>query len=264
MQTKSNPSATPSRPSPAARRRAFPFLATLVASCLLTACDTIDIEALTSAKDSAEAKLLAAAQGAKDNVNNVAGAAGQSGSDGSGANPSMDSIGPDSAMRVYYQFLDDRGGVQFVERLSDVPETWRDRVGYVEMDRPQPLTPAAARATWKLSESRKVEIASPRYAANRSPNTSNGGKGKRRMDDFQSGEVLLYSATWCGYCTKARKHLDRAGVAYKILDVDNGAIARELKEKTGRGGVPVLDFEGEILRGYSASQYDKLIDAIQG
>jgi glutaredoxin len=79
-----------------------------------------------------------------------------------------------------------------------------------------------------------------------------------------SSDVILYSADWCGYCTKARRHLDGAGVAYELRDVDIPAVATELREKTGRGGVPVLDFDGEILRGYSPSHYDRIIRSIQG
>lgn len=252
---------TPARRLPIlARRHPLALLALLVISWILVGCDTIDIEALSSTQESAEAQLLAAARGARNNVARANGEDGSAGS-GSGSAPTMDSIGPDSAKRIYYQFLDDRGGVQFVERLEFVPEAWRSRVGYVEMDQPPPLTPAAARASWKVSATRKAELA---YAPNSRNSANAGKKGKRRMDDFQSGNVVLYSATWCGYCTKARKHLDRKGVEYEIRDVDHGAIARELKQKTGRGGVPVLDFEGEILRGYSASQYDKLIKAIKG
>jgi glutaredoxin len=164
--------------------------------------------------------------------------------------PDMQSIGPGDSQRVYYQFVDDRGRVQFVERLGDVPEAWRDRVGYVEMSQPPPLTPLEARRTWKLSAARTSEI----LLATATPTV----RGR------QSSEVVLYSAKWCGYCKKAIAHLDRNGVDYEIRDVDNGAIAQELREKTGRGGVPVLDFSGEILRGYSAEQYDRAIRSIRG
>ena len=53
-------------------------------------------------------------------------------------------------------------------------------------------------------------------------------------------------------------------MAYELRDVDIPAVAQELREKTGRGGVPVLDFSGEVLRGYSADHYDRIIDQIQG
>ncbi len=166
--------------------------------------------------------------------------------------PEMQSIGPKESQRIYYQFVDDRGRVQFVERLRDVPEAWRDRVGFVEMSQPPPLSPIEARRSWNLSAGRTAEILS----ASASP-TLRPGRG-------QNTNVLLYSAQWCGYCTKARAHLDRSGVDYELLDVDIEAVARELREKTGRGGIPVLDFSGEILRGYSADRYNEAVRSIQG
>ena len=169
----------------------------------------------------------------------------------------MQSIGPEESLRVYYQFTDDRGRVQFVERLDEVPTAWRDRVGYVEMAQAPPLTPAEARRSWRVSAERSAEIA---LAAN----SARSATDRRRMDDFSNSGVILYSATWCGYCTKARAHLDREGVHYEIRDVDIKAVSNELREKTGRGGVPVLDFGGEILRGYSSGQYDRAIRSIQG
>ena len=168
--------------------------------------------------------------------------------------PDMESVGPEEALRIYYQFIDDRGKVRFVERLSDVPDAWREQVGYVEMSQPPPLTPREARESWRLSSKRATEImlANLPDAASEQPVSG------------QSESVILYSATWCGYCKKARAHLDGAGIRYELRDVDNEAIGRELREKTGRGGVPVLDFSGEILRGYSAEAYDKAIRTIRG
>lgn len=168
--------------------------------------------------------------------------------------PDMESIGPQDTQRVYYQFVDDRGRVQFVERLSDVPAAWRDRVGYVEMSQPPPLSPLEARRSWQLSAGRTAEIL---QASATTSTRSGAGAGS-------AAEVLLYSATWCGYCTKARAHLDRNGIDYEIRDVDNPANAQELREKTGRGGIPVLDFSGEILRGYRPERYDEAIRSIRG
>ncbi|HEB88045.1 MAG TPA: glutaredoxin family protein [Deltaproteobacteria bacterium] len=166
----------------------------------------------------------------------------------------MASVGPEEALRVYYQFVDDHGKVRFVERLGDVPAAWRDQVGYVEMSQPPPLTPMEARRSWQLSSERATEI----MLANRSASTSG------RAAPIQEETVILYSATWCGYCRQARAHLDEAGIRYEIRDVDDEEIARELREKTGRGGVPVLDFSGEILRGYSREAYERAIRSIRG
>ena len=59
----------------------------------------------------------------------------------------LESIGPDHESRIYYQFIDEQHRVRFVERLADVPERWRDRAGFVELDSPPPLTPGDARRT---------------------------------------------------------------------------------------------------------------------
>ena len=168
--------------------------------------------------------------------------------------PDMASIGGREAMRVYYQFVDDGGRVHFVERLAEVPTAWQDRVGFVEMNRPPPLTPAEARASWTLSRAEAMRLRSTRTPSR--PRPTAGGR--------QVARVSLYWAVWCGYCTKARSHLDREGVDYEIRDVDIPAIATELREKTGRGGVPVLDYDGRVLRGYRAESYDRAIDAIRG
>jgi glutaredoxin len=230
------------------------LLLALLTSGLL-ACDGFDPSALLPPKwtgAEADGRADARAERTRDAAARVE-APGQAARDAGNRDPDMESIGPDASMRIYYQFVDNRGRVQFVERLSDVPADWRDRVGFVEMNRAPPLTPLEARRTWRVSADRSAEIL---LASARSTGFSASG-GRQDVD------VVLYSATWCGWCTKARAHLDREGIQYEIRDVDIDAVSRELREKTGRGGVPVLDFSGEILRGYSPGQYDRAIETIR-
>jgi glutaredoxin len=219
---------------------------------LLPGCDNLDPSVLLPQRGDSAAMALAADGASSDAVAEGAAQDGDQGLAPPPRDPEMQSIGPDESQRVYYQFVDDRGRVQFVERLADVPAAWRDRVGYLEMSQPPPLSPLEARRTWQLSADRTAEI----LMASRNSASASRGRG--------GAEIVLYSATWCGYCTKARAHLDRDGIEYEIRDVDIEAVAQELREKTGRGGVPVLDFSGEILRGYSPGQYDRVIRAIQG
>ncbi len=164
----------------------------------------------------------------------------------------LTSLGPNADTRIYYQYIDERGGVRFAERLGDVPEAWRDKVGYLEMDSPPPMSPADAKRT------RDARYAAANPQASRSASSGGGG---RAMDRFEP-RVLVYYADWCGYCVKAKRHLDRAGVAYELKNVDNPHIKRELIEKTGQKGIPVIEVDGRVMKGYSASALDEMLDSI--
>lgn len=146
------------------------------------------------------------------------------------------------ATRLYYQFIDERGQVAFVDRLEDVPNDWRGRVGFVEMSSPPPLSPAMARNT------RRRQTAG-----------SGSATGTQRVAARMPGKVVLYSAEWCGACKMAKRHLDDMGINYEVVDVDEGDNLDELVAKTGQRGIPVLDVGGRIVNGFSPDEYDELI-----
>ena len=149
------------------------------------------------------------------------------------------SLGPESATRVYYQFVDAQGRVRFVDRIGDIPEEWRDRVGYVEMESPPPLSPMDATQTRANRFSGSLASAASRASG--------------------SGTVLFYTADWCPWCRKAKTHMDREGIDYEPRDIDNPAILAELIEKTGQQGVPVFDVGGRILTGFDPNRLEQLV-----
>jgi glutaredoxin 3 len=57
--------------------------------------------------------------------------------------------------------------------------------------------------------------------------------------------VKIYTTPWCPYCVRAKRLLDKKGVSYQEIDVDNADEARiRLAEQTGRRTVPQI-FIGE-------------------
>jgi glutaredoxin len=66
-------------------------------------------------------------------------------------------------------------------------------------------------------------------------------------------DVILYQTSWCPYCTKARAFLQGLGVSLVIFDIEQEPEKRfEMMAKSGSPGVPVIDIEGIVIRGYSA------------
>jgi glutaredoxin len=141
------------------------------------------------------------------------------------------------AQRLYYQFVDEAGRVRFVESLDEVPQAQRARIGFVKLASPPPLSPGDAQRT--------------RVAQLAKSGGPSGGPAPR---------IVLYSATWCGACRKAKRFLDQRGVEYEERDVDDPRFAEELVQKTGERGIPVLVVEGRVVSGFNAARYDELID----
>lgn len=77
--------------------------------------------------------------------------------------------------------------------------------------------------------------------------------------------VVLYMTSWCGYCRKTQKLLDQLDVPYVAKDIEGSAeAAREYQAKAGDyRGVPLLDIDGRIVKGYQAELIHKLVTRLK-
>ena len=57
-----------------------------------------------------------------------------------------------------------------------------------------------------------------------------------------SAAVTMYSTTWCGYCFRLRKQLDREGIEYEVVDIEQVPDAAFVVERVNDGNqtVPTL------------------------
>jgi len=72
-----------------------------------------------------------------------------------------------------------------------------------------------------------------------------------------TGLVTIYSTEWCGYCHRLAAQLDRAGVAYTEIDIeqDPAAAALVMSVNGGNRTVPTVVFEdGTALTNPSLKQ----------
>ncbi|SFL67681.1 mycoredoxin [Geodermatophilus ruber] len=56
--------------------------------------------------------------------------------------------------------------------------------------------------------------------------------------------VTMYTTTWCGYCVRLKKLMQREGIAYTEVDIENDAGAAEVVMQANGGNrtVPTLVF----------------------
>jgi glutaredoxin-like YruB-family protein len=64
-------------------------------------------------------------------------------------------------------------------------------------------------------------------------------------------KVKVYSTSACPYCGMAKDLLKEQNIEFEDVDVGNDSeAAKEMVEKTGHMGVPVIDIDGEIIVGF--------------
>jgi len=72
-----------------------------------------------------------------------------------------------------------------------------------------------------------------------------------------SSLVTMYSTVWCGYCHRLRSQMDRDGIEYQVVDIENDQAAADLVMKVNGGmqTVPTLVFpDGSALTNPTLAQ----------
>jgi glutaredoxin-like YruB-family protein len=73
--------------------------------------------------------------------------------------------------------------------------------------------------------------------------------------------VKVYSTPSCPYCNMAKKFLDDKGVEYEAVDVAaDEAAAKEMVEKSGQMGVPVIMVDGLVIVGFDKEELVKALE----
>ena len=143
-----------------------------------------------------------------------------------------------------------------VETISEIPESAQKTVIVTNLDE-SPENRSAAKYVQVADLSKPQEnnqfIASvaSRYAFESKNNTDPAAEGSLEA----SHQVIMYSASWCGVCRKAKKILKQLNVPFEEKDIEASRSALvELTQKAqalgiNPGGVPVIDVAGILLQG---------------
>ncbi len=72
--------------------------------------------------------------------------------------------------------------------------------------------------------------------------------------------VKIYSTPTCPYCKMAKAYFDEKKVKYMDYNVAEDEKARkEMLEKSGQMGVPVIDINGTIIVGFDKGRIDEAL-----
>ena len=73
-------------------------------------------------------------------------------------------------------------------------------------------------------------------------------------------KVVIYSTPTCPYCKRAKDYLSRKGIPYNDINVaENRDATKEMIQKSGQMGVPVIIVDDEIVVGFNQAKLDELL-----
>ena len=73
-------------------------------------------------------------------------------------------------------------------------------------------------------------------------------------------KVKVYSTPACPWCTRAKEFFKEKGIEFEDINVaENQEAAKEMMEKSGQMGVPVIDINGKIIVGFDQGAIEEAI-----
>ena len=73
-------------------------------------------------------------------------------------------------------------------------------------------------------------------------------------------KVIIYSTPTCHFCHMAKEYMNAHGIAFTDYNVGADLEKRkEMVDKSGQLGVPVIDIEGKILVGFDESAFAEAV-----
>ena len=80
---------------------------------------------------------------------------------------------------------------------------------------------------------------------------------RKELDRYSAEKVVMFGATWCGYCAANRKIFAERGVQYVEIDIDRDPGALAFMQKTlGSPGVPTTVLGTRLIPGFSANELE--------
>jgi len=73
-------------------------------------------------------------------------------------------------------------------------------------------------------------------------------------------EIIVYSAEWCPWCHKAIDYFAEKKISIEVRDVSkNPDYAKEVVEKSGQTGIPVITIGNDVIIGFNLPAIKKAL-----
>jgi glutaredoxin len=132
---------------------------------------------------------------------------------------------PCMAEADFYHYIDNQGNERVVNRISAVPEQYRDQL-------------------------KTVMKATPDSAPSNAAAHQNKAKPKDQKSKSKK-KVEIFVTSWCPHCRSLESFLKLKKIPYTRYDIEKDPKGKQLYEQLGGKGIPLTRIGSQLIRGYS-------------
>ncbi len=108
----------------------------------------------------------------------------------------------------------------------------------------------------KTREFNEIEVIVNVIPSPKSPAKGAAATTAAQQKPAASGKnVIMYSAEWCGVCTRARRYFNANNIPFTEYDIDKSTKGRREYRKLGGRGVPIILVDKHRLDGFSTHSF---------
>lgn len=82
-----------------------------------------------------------------------------------------------------------------------------------------------------------------------------------KTNDADAKSIVMYSASWCGYCRKAREYFRKNNIQFVEYDVEKSSKGKADYQKLKATGVPVILIGDKRMNGFSENRFEQLYNS---
>ena len=81
---------------------------------------------------------------------------------------------------------------------------------------------------------------------------------KANTKEANKKNVVMYSASWCGVCKKAKKYFRRNAIPFTEYDIEKSKKTKRKYKKLGATGVPVIIVGRQRMNGFTEAGFIRI------
>lgn len=76
----------------------------------------------------------------------------------------------------------------------------------------------------------------------------------------EKAQVIILTASWCGYCNKLRQYLQSNQIKFTEYDIEQSHMGYQLYRSLGGKGIPVVKIGNNVIYGYNPDAMKQVLN----